>query len=517
MVQTARIMLVYCFFVSLGKHKRTGMNLLFVDTETNGIAQDQSVSFKSIDNWPQIRQIAWIVYGKDGQFVSAHNYVMSAELASPPSIDNYNEGITLLDFVKNFNEVQCVPFIDKETKEDYSRLVCVDQFGIKTVVHMSNLPELHQSNAKVAKYIEQNAKNLQVVTTEKGALVLCKKDEYSFSDSPDYQPKTNLPIHKVLNLFLESLHSCDVIIGHNIAYDVNVILCELYRYGKETKELEAIQQFCTMTQSVKFCGFETNNGDRYPKLQELYSKLFHKPFENAHDAYCDIKATACCFGALFNRGILNKEDYSFLLSESMRSSIIDGYIAYIEEMKDSWIDDLPYIKDHSKPVYLDEIQIAYEKAALLAQGSLEYLERINNACFECAKELYSSNTSLGEVYSTSLFEISGHSEYKISLDEEKAKKEMEGLLDVVKNEGDNTVFSDRKLRPDPIEPPRITNYLFGDIQEMEERLKWKKDIDNLNKYGTPWPTWFDKAKNVFYIVLGIVILLLILSSLLSLI
>lgn len=52
---------------------------------------------------------------------------------------------------------------------------------------------------------------------------------------------------------------------------------------------------------------------------------------------------------------------------------------------------------------------------------------------------------------------------------------------------------------------------------MEERLKWKKDIDNLNKYGTPWPTWFDKAKNVFYIVFGIVILLLILSSLLSLI
>ena len=104
------------------------------------------------------------------------------------------------------------------------------------------------------------------------------------------------------------VHICDVIVGHNIEYDVPVILCELYRYGKETSQLESMQQFCTMKNSVEICGFDSRQGNRYPKLQELYSKLFHQPFENAHDAYCDIKATADCFWAMFSRRLINKID-----------------------------------------------------------------------------------------------------------------------------------------------------------------------------------------------------------------
>ena len=432
MVQIVRMMLIYCFFVSLSKHKRTGMNLLFVDTETNGIPPDQSASFKNIDNWPRIRQIAWIVYSKDGQFVSAHNYATATDVASQPIVSSYDNGTALLDFIKNFASVEVVPFVDKETGEDYSRLVCKDQFGTMTFVNMSsNIPELHKSNAEVAAFIQRNARDLEVVALgEKSTLALCKKVECSFSDSPNYQPITILPIHKILDIFLESLQRCDVIIGHNIAYDVKVILCELYRYGKDTKELESIQQFCTMTQSVVFCGFETSNGDRYPKLQELYSKLFHKPFENAHDAYCDIKATACCYGALFNREIINREEFPFLLSESMRSSIIDGYISKAKSIIDSWIEE------QSSFLYVNEVLDNYEKALGLAQDSRDIQDKINNACFECAKELYSSNTVLGETFSTRLFEKSGKTDYKKKLDEEKA---------IADGEGDNTYFSELKL------------------------------------------------------------------------
>lgn len=46
-------------------------NILFVDTETSGRPLDQSVSFKNVDNWPNILQIAWMVYKKDGTFVSS--------------------------------------------------------------------------------------------------------------------------------------------------------------------------------------------------------------------------------------------------------------------------------------------------------------------------------------------------------------------------------------------------------------------------------------------------------------
>jgi len=87
-----------------------------------------------------------------------------------------------------------------------------------------------------------------------------------------------------------------------------------------------MQQFCTMKNSVEICGFDSRQGNRYPKLQELYSKLFHQPFENAHDAYCDIKATADCFWAMFSRRLINIIDFPYLLSSSEIDSAADMLI-----------------------------------------------------------------------------------------------------------------------------------------------------------------------------------------------
>ena len=84
-------------------------------------------------------------------------------------------GISLMGFVKNYASTEIVPFVDKETGEEYSRMVCKDQFGTITFVNMSsNLPELHKSNTEVAAYIQQNAAKLQVVPTEGGTHILCK-------------------------------------------------------------------------------------------------------------------------------------------------------------------------------------------------------------------------------------------------------------------------------------------------------------------------------------------------------
>ena len=118
----------------------------------------------------------------------------------------------------------------------------------------------------------------------------------------------------------------------NIEYDVPVILCELYRYGKETSRLESMQQFCTMKNSVEICGFDTRQGDRYPKLQELYSKLFHQPFENAHDAYCDIKATADCFWKIFNDRLLDLNDFPFLMDSQKKSQKAKEYVEKAEQL-----------------------------------------------------------------------------------------------------------------------------------------------------------------------------------------
>ena len=210
-------------------------NIIFVDTETNGVPKDSSASFKNIDNWPNITQIAWIVYNKDGSFISASNYAISED--------------------ENFNLISAT----------------------------------------------------------------------------DYVPKTILPIHLILDQFLDSLSQCDVIVGHNIEYDVQVILCELYRYGKSTDNLSSMRQFCTMKNAVKICGFDTKNGARYPKLQELYSKLFHQPFDNAHDAYCDIKATADCYWKIIHDELLNIKDFPFLIDSKRGKKIADEYSLSAEQ------------------------------------------------------------------------------------------------------------------------------------------------------------------------------------------
>lgn len=97
-------------------------------------------------------------------------------MASQPTNVTLGKGISLMGFVANFKTTEVVPFTDRETGEEYSRLVCKDQFEDITFVNMSsNVPELHKSNEEVAAYIQENAKNLQVVPTESGTHILCKK------------------------------------------------------------------------------------------------------------------------------------------------------------------------------------------------------------------------------------------------------------------------------------------------------------------------------------------------------
>lgn len=87
------------------------------------------------------------------------------------------KGIALMGFVANYNKVDVVPFTDKETGEEYHRLVCEDEFGTRTFVNMSSkLGEVKgKSTKEVASYIRDNAKNLQVVPTEeRNTLILCK-------------------------------------------------------------------------------------------------------------------------------------------------------------------------------------------------------------------------------------------------------------------------------------------------------------------------------------------------------
>ena len=93
----------------------------------------------------------------------------------------------------------------------------------------------------------------------------------------------------------------DIIVGHNVLFDINVIDAEFYRSSSECP-LSTKPYICTMKSSAKQCNLP--NG-KFPKLMELYNILFGKDFQGAHDAMSDTKATFDCFWLLVRTKIIS--------------------------------------------------------------------------------------------------------------------------------------------------------------------------------------------------------------------
>ena len=57
-----------------------------------------------------------------------------------------------------------------------------------------------------------------------------------------------------------------------------------------------------MESTINFCAIKGPYGNKWPKLSELYYKLFRTDFKEAHNAIVDISATAKCFWELKRLG-----------------------------------------------------------------------------------------------------------------------------------------------------------------------------------------------------------------------
>lgn len=160
-----------------------------------------------------------------------------------------------------------------------------------------------------------------------------------------------------LSRFYNSVELCDMIVGHNVDFDIKIVLAETYRsfdhfhnlqyseyiysrydyeyidlyHNSEIKDsgrfnqyfentfekldevssfkehihlMETLPRVCTMKKTVDFCHLPGTYGYKFPKLKELYKILFGYEFSNAHNATSDVDATAKCYFELVNRGII---------------------------------------------------------------------------------------------------------------------------------------------------------------------------------------------------------------------
>ncbi len=112
-----------------------------------------------------------------------------------------------------------------------------------------------------------------------------------------------VPLTEAIEQFKADLDLATYIVGHNVDFDKKIVGAEMIRLGMKD-ELEKKKSYCTMLSSIDFCKIPGKYGYKYPKLQELYKKLFGNEFDDAHNAMSDIEATEQCFWELRKRKLI---------------------------------------------------------------------------------------------------------------------------------------------------------------------------------------------------------------------
>jgi len=121
---------------------------------------------------------------------------------------------------------------------------------------------------------------------------------------------------EVLEEFKEVLAKAEVVVGHNIIFDYNIVGAEFHRKEIENN-LQNIPSADTMQLGTDFCqlGGGRNGKFKSPKLDELYEKLYGEKFDEAHNAAADVNATAQIFFEMMRIRIIPVENLKISSAE----------------------------------------------------------------------------------------------------------------------------------------------------------------------------------------------------------
>ena len=107
--------------------------------------------------------------------------------------------------------------------------------------------------------------------------------------------KDKPPIEEWIPSIIEKLNNTDIIIWHNIEFDLTAIRTEVNRLKLKWVLIDFAPQktFCTMNESIKYCKLPKKSwkGFKRPKLQELTKKALWEYLLWAHNAFVDVECT----------------------------------------------------------------------------------------------------------------------------------------------------------------------------------------------------------------------------------
>ena len=140
------------------------------------------------------------------------------------------------------------------------------------------------------------------IITEENAKIHGITTEISLAKGVDLLP--------VLEEFFADFDSADHIVGHNVSFDINMIKAELQRlimnsFNEKLQEYltkinTSTKFYCTMQETIELCAIEMKDKygrpyKKFPKLVELYQKMFGVTPKNLHNSLNDVIVCLRCF------------------------------------------------------------------------------------------------------------------------------------------------------------------------------------------------------------------------------
>jgi DNA polymerase III epsilon subunit-like protein len=109
---------------------------------------------------------------------------------------------------------------------------------------------------------------------------------------------------EVYRKLVNDIKISNYIVAHNVDFDIPIIRSQLKKYFMQDPFISKMT-ICTMKETINFCRIPNFDGQyKFPKLTELYKKLFDYEIEQRHNAESDVLLTAKCFKELLQKGII---------------------------------------------------------------------------------------------------------------------------------------------------------------------------------------------------------------------
>lgn len=113
------------------------------------------------------------------------------------------------------------------------------------------------------------------------------------------------PLTEVLPLIISDLQDSEIVVAHNMNFDIKVFGAECIRYNANVGK--KLVKVCTMESTTELCRLPPfrSGKHKYPKLVELYKILFKEDMKGNHDAFADVIGCRECFLELIRLNHIN--------------------------------------------------------------------------------------------------------------------------------------------------------------------------------------------------------------------